>query len=111
MNGRLLVTSPSIRNYFGASALPSRTCEIPEEAHMKLLIIGAAAAATLFAALPASAEVVVRSPGGAVVVGGHRHYDHGYHHGWRRHHADCRVVKVRTHRPDGSVVVRTRRTC
>lgn len=78
---------------------------------MKLLVIAAAAAATFFAALPASAEVVVRSPGAAVVVGGDRHYDRGYHYGWRRHHAECRVTKVRTRLPNGNVIIKTRRTC
>jgi hypothetical protein len=72
---------------------------------MKLLIIGAAAAATLFAAMPAFAEVVVRGPGAGVTV------HEGNHLGWRRHHAECRVVKVKTRRPDGSIVIRTRRTC
>ena len=72
---------------------------------MKVLVIAAAAAATLFATLPASAEVVVRERGDAVVVG------HGHHYGWRRHHAECRVVKVRTRLPNGNVIIKTRRTC
>lgn len=71
---------------------------------MKLLIIGAAIAAT-FAVLPASAEVVVRGPGAAVVV------RDGHHQGWRRHHAECRVVKTRTRLPNGNVIVKTRRSC
>lgn len=78
---------------------------------MKHLMIGAAAAAILSAALPASAEVVVRGSGAAVVVGERDHYDRGRHYGWRQHRAECRVVKVRSHRPDGSVVIRTHRTC
>jgi hypothetical protein len=77
---------------------------------MKMLVIGAALAATLASALPAAAQVVVRERGDAVVV--HRdRYDRGYHYGWRRHHAECRVVRVKTRTPSGNVIIRTRRTC
>lgn len=76
---------------------------------MKLAIIGAVMGATLIGALPASAEVVVRAGDSGVVV--HRHVDHGHHYGWRNHYASCRTVTVRTHRDNGTVVIRKRRVC
>lgn len=72
---------------------------------MKILVLGAAIAATVIgAALPASAEVVVRERVGV-------HHDRGWHHGWRNHHADCRVVRVKTRLPNGNVIIKTRRSC
>jgi len=76
---------------------------------MKLLVIGAALAATFAAALPAAAQVVIREGGDRVVV--RKHVDRGHHYGWRRHRAECRVVKVRTRHANGTVVVKTRRVC
>jgi hypothetical protein len=77
-----------------------------------MLILGAAIGATMLGALPASAEVVVRGPGAAVVVGEH-HDDWRYRHhrSWRRDHAECRVVRVRTTLPNGNVIIKTRRSC
>ena len=76
---------------------------------MKILVLSAAIAATVIGALPASAEVVVREGGNRVVVG--QHHDYGRHEGWRRHHADCRVVRVKTRLPNGNVIIKTRRSC
>jgi hypothetical protein len=39
------------------------------------------------------------------------HVDHGHHYGWRHNHAECRTVRVRTHLPNGNVIVKTRHTC
>jgi hypothetical protein len=39
------------------------------------------------------------------------HVDKGHHYGWRHHHAECRVVRVKTRLPNGNVVVKTRRDC
>lgn len=75
---------------------------------MKVLI-GAVIAATVIGSLPASAQVVIRDRGDRVVV--RKHVDRGHHYGWRNHHADCRVVKVRTRLPNGNVIIKTRRTC
>ena len=76
---------------------------------MKLLVLGAVLAATVMGALPASAEVVVRGGSDGVVVREHR--DEGRHEGWRRHHAECRVIHVKTRLPNGNVIVKTRREC
>ncbi|MFZ0844830.1 MAG: hypothetical protein WAM62_03500 [Pseudolabrys sp.] len=76
---------------------------------MRLLVLSAAIGAVVLGALPASAEVVLRAGDAAVVVG-HEH-DHDHDRNWRRHHADCRDVRVRTRMPDGRVVVRVRHTC
>jgi hypothetical protein len=79
---------------------------------MKMLVIGAVLGATLLGALPAAAQVVVHERGNAVVVHGDR--DRGHYRGHRygyRSHAECRVVRVRTHTPSGNVVIRTRRVC
>ena len=74
---------------------------------MKMVVVAAAVAAVVAGAVPASAQVVVRDRD--VVV--HKHIDRGHHHGWYKHHADCRVVKVRTRLPNGNVIIKTRRTC
>lgn len=72
---------------------------------MKIAILGAVIAATVIGALPASAEVVIRAGGNGVGV-------HERHNGdWRRHHAECRVVKTRTVTPGGRVIIKTRRSC
>jgi hypothetical protein len=81
---------------------------------MKKLILCAAIAATVMGALPASAQVVIRERGDATVVVRDRDGDRdGLRHrsDWRRHHADCRVVKVRTRLGNGDVVIKTRRMC
>jgi hypothetical protein len=39
------------------------------------------------------------------------HVDHGHHYGWRDNYAECRTVRVRTHLPNGNVIVKTRHTC
>jgi len=72
---------------------------------MRMLVLSAAIAATVMGALPASAEVVLRAGDAAVVVG------HEHDRDWRRHHAECRDVRVRARMPDGRVVVRVRHTC
>lgn len=75
---------------------------------MKKLILCAAIAATVMGALPASAQVVIRERGDTAVIVRDRDHD-GWRH--RRHHRDCRVVKVRTRLANGTVIVRTKRTC
>jgi hypothetical protein len=80
---------------------------------MKMLAYGLACAAVLTLAVPASAQVVIRDghrdSGVSVRIGdGDRHHDRRH---WRRSHADCRVIKTRTHRPNGTVVIKTRRVC
>jgi hypothetical protein len=77
---------------------------------MKLAILGAVMAATLLGALPASAQMMDRDRD-SVVVRDRDHMDRGRHEGWRNHHADCGVVKVRRTLPNGRTVVTTRRTC
>lgn len=87
---------------------------------MKFLVMSAVIAATVIGALPASAQVVVqeRDHGARVVV--RSHADRGHHYGWRhesrrhdwrRNHADCRVVRVKTRLPNGNVIIKTRRSC
>ena len=76
---------------------------------MKLLVLGAVLGAMVVGgALPASAQIVVRDRDRVVV---REHSDRGHHYGWRRHRAECKVVKVRTQLPSGRVIVKTRRTC
>ena len=68
---------------------------------MKTFVLAAVAGAlALGAAVPAKAEVVVKERGAVVV-----------HRDVHRHHADCRVVKVKTRLPNGNVIVKTRRSC
>ena len=84
---------------------------------MKLLVLGAVIGALMMGAVPASAEsarIVVGDRDNGVVV--REHTDRGRHEGWRHqswrhHHAECRVVKVRTTLPNGNVIVKTRQTC
>lgn len=81
---------------------------------MKLFVLSAVIGATLLGALPASAQIVIgeRHRDDTVVV---RHGDRGHHYGWRhnwrRAHADCRTVRVRTRLPNGNVIIKTRRSC
>ena len=66
---------------------------------MKTFILAAAVGALALATVaPVQAEVVVRERAGAVVI-------------HKRHHAECRVVKVKKHLPNGNVIVKTRRSC
>jgi hypothetical protein len=79
---------------------------------MKMLAYGLACAAVLTLAVPANAQVVIRDghrdSGVSVRIGdGDRHHDRG----WRRSHAECKVIKTRTHRPNGTVIIKTRRVC
>jgi hypothetical protein len=78
---------------------------------MRMLAYGLACAAVLTLAVPASAQVVIRDghrdSGVSVRIGsGERHHHHA-----RRSHAECKVIKSRTHRPNGTVVIKTRRVC
>ena len=80
---------------------------------MRLLVLSAAIAATVLGVLPASAEVVIRAGEGGVGVherDGDRDRDRNRGE-WRRHHADCREVRVRTRLDNGRVIFKTRRTC
>lgn len=76
---------------------------------MKSVVVGAVIAATLAAAIPVSAQVVVRDREDVII----RDHEHGSnrHRGWYRDHAECRTVHVRTHLPNGKVVIKTRRSC
>ena len=77
---------------------------------MKLLVLGAVLGAMVMGSLPASAQIVVQDRDrDSVVI--REHSDRGRHEGWRRHHAECKVVKVRTHLSNGNVLIKTRRTC
>lgn len=78
---------------------------------MKRLILGAAALATVAFALPAAAQVGVRVGDDGVGVRIGDGYHHRHHPGWYRSHAECRVVKIRRTRPDGTTVVTTKREC
>lgn len=72
------------------------------------MVVLCAAVGMLASAVPASAQVVVRDRDDVVV---REHVDRGHHYGWERHHAECRTVRVRTHLPNGDVIVKTRRSC
>lgn len=87
---------------------------------MKMLAYGLACAAVLTLAVPASAQVYIGGgdrdrSGVSVRIGdgdrhhGRSHQRHRYHA--RDSHAECRVIKTRTHRPNGTVVIKTRRVC
>lgn len=80
---------------------------------MKMLAYGLACAAVLTLAVPASAQIVVRDghrdSGVSVRIGDN---DRGHHrHHARGSYASCKVIKTRTHRPNGTVVIKTRRVC
>ncbi len=76
---------------------------------MKSVVLGAAVAATLTAAVPASAKllfVIVRTSSFVTMnTVGTRHRS------WYRDRAECRTMRVRTHLPNGKVVIKTRRSC
>lgn len=76
---------------------------------MKSVVIGAAVAVTLTAAVPASPQVTVRDREDVII----RDYEHGWnrHRSWYRERAECRTMRVRTHLPNGKVVIKTRRSC
>ncbi len=76
---------------------------------MRLAILGAVIGATLLGALPASAEVVIRAGQGGVAV--HERDSYRHRNDWRRHHAECRVVRERIVTRSGRVIIRTHRTC
>jgi hypothetical protein len=79
---------------------------------MRLLVLSAAIAATILAVVPASAEVVVRAGEGGIAVGERDHDRDGWRHDrWRRHHAECRVVREKITTPSGRVIIKTRRDC
>jgi hypothetical protein len=78
---------------------------------MKMLAYGLACAALLAVAVPANAQMVVRDghrDGVSVRIGDN---DRHHHYNGRRSHAECKVIKTRTHRPNGTVVIKTRRVC
>jgi hypothetical protein len=76
---------------------------------------GLACAAFLTLAVPASAQIVVRDghrgDGVSVRIGDNNRHHHRHRNNWRNSRADCKVIKTRTHRPNGTVVVKTRRVC
>jgi len=75
---------------------------------MRLFVMSAVIGATVLGVLPASAQGMMRDRDDGVVV---RHMDRDHDRDWRRHHADCRVVRVRTRLANGNVIIRTRRSC
>jgi hypothetical protein len=86
---------------------------------MKMLAYGLACAAVLTLAVPANAQIRIgdRDSGVSVRIGdGDRHHSrhhsrHHHRHYVRDSYAGCRVIKTRTHRPNGTVVIKTRRVC
>jgi len=84
---------------------------------MKMLAYGLACAAVLTLAVPASAQVYIGGgdrdrSGVSVRIGdGDRHHSRHHRHHVRESYAGCRVIKTRTHRPNGTVVIKTRRIC
>ena len=78
---------------------------------MKLLVLGAVLAATVLGALPAAAQVEIRTGGDRDRTVVRERVDNGRHEGWRRSHAECRVVRVKTRLPNGNVIIKTRRSC
>ena len=76
---------------------------------MKSVVLGAAVAATLTAAVPALAQVAVRDREAVII----RDHEHGWnrHGSWYRDRAERRTMRVRTHLPNGKVVIKTRRSC
>jgi hypothetical protein len=76
---------------------------------MKTVVLGAAIAATLAAAVPVPAQAVVRDREDVII----RDHARDWHRrgGWYRDRAECRTLRVRTHLPNGNVVIRTRRSC
>lgn len=76
---------------------------------MKFVVLGSAVWATLTAAVPASAQVAVCDREDVII----RDHEHGWnrHRSWYRDRAECRTMRVRTHLPNGKVVMKTRRSC
>ena len=76
---------------------------------MKSVVLGAAVAVTLTAAVPASAQVAVRDREDVIILD----HEHGWnrHRSWYRDRAERRTMRVRTHLPNGKVVMKTRRSC
>lgn len=76
---------------------------------MKFVVLGSAVAATLTAAVPASAQVAVRDREDVIILD----HEHGWnrHRSWYRDRAERRTMRVRTHLPNGKVVMKTRRSC
>ena len=76
---------------------------------MKSIVLGAALAVTLTATAPASAQVTVRDREDVII----RDHEHGWnrHRSWYRDRAECRTMRVRTHLPNGKVVVKIKRSC
>lgn len=83
----------------------------------KLILSGLACATLLTLAVPASAQVYIGAgdrdrSGVSVRIGdGDRYHERRHHRHVRESYADCRVIKTRTHRPNGTVVIKTRRVC
>ncbi len=77
---------------------------------MKKFMFVLAAAGTMIAAAPAVAQVgIYAGPGGVEVGVGGRPHHHGWRHGYARR--DCRTIRTEVQRPNGRVVVRTKRVC
>ena len=76
---------------------------------MKSFILGVGVAATLLVSVPVSAQVAVRDREDVII----RDHEHGWkrHRSWYRDRSECRTVRVRTHLPDGQVVIKTKRSC
>jgi hypothetical protein len=76
---------------------------------MKSVVLGAAVAATLTASVLVSAQVAVRDREDVII----RDHEHGWngHRNWYRDRAECRIMRVRTHLPNGKVVIKARRSC
>jgi Ni/Co efflux regulator RcnB len=76
---------------------------------MKSIVLGAALAVTLTATAPASAQVTVRDREDVII----RDHEHGWnrHRSWYRDRAECRTMRVRTHLPNGKVVIKVKRSC
>jgi hypothetical protein len=74
----------------------------------KLALIAGVAGCLALPSL-AIADSVTVGPNGVTVRD--NDYHHHHHHHWRKDYAACRTVTVRSHRPDGTVVVRKSRRC
>lgn len=77
---------------------------------MKSVVLGAAVAVTLTATVPASAHQVTVRDREEVII---RDHEHGWnrHRSWYRDRAECRTMRVRTHLPNGKVVIKRKRSC
>ncbi|HET7804721.1 MAG TPA: hypothetical protein VFL53_10800 [Pseudolabrys sp.] len=76
---------------------------------MKSVVLGAAVAAMFTATNPATAQTAVRDREDVII----RDHEHGWNgrRSWYRDRAECRTMRVRTHLPNGKVVLKTRRSC